>query len=59
MADDLTPEQHHEQTSKDVSTVLEHLRHNRTTQREANDLQEAARRSIADHATSRSFGRSL
>lgn len=45
----------HESTSADVGRVLDHLRNNRTTEREASDLQEAARRSIADHASAKSL----
>ena len=55
--ENVTVEQVHDQTSKDVATTLDHLRHNRTTEREARDLEEAARRSQADHATAKTIGR--
>ena len=51
-----TAEAVHESTSADVGRVLDHLRNNRTTEREATDLQEAARRSLVDHATAKSLG---
>jgi hypothetical protein len=56
MSDDkpkATPEQAHEVVSGQVNTVLDHLRHNRTTEREASDLHEAARLSLVDHAVAK------
>jgi hypothetical protein len=50
-------ESQHEQTSSDVRKVVEHLNNNRTTETEARNLQEAARRSLSDHAASKAFGR--
>lgn len=43
----------HEKVSADVSLVKEHLRNNRTTEREAHELHEAARRSLADHSAAK------
>jgi hypothetical protein len=42
------------QVKNDVRAVIGHLRENRTTESEAADLGEAARRSLADHAVARS-----
>jgi hypothetical protein len=39
----------HEAVSVDVAKVRDHLRANRTTEREAADLRDAAVRSITDH----------
>lgn len=50
-------EQKHEQTSKDVATVVDHLRANRTTESEARNLRDAATKSLVDHATAKSIGR--
>lgn len=43
--------------STEVSVVKDHLTHNRTTEREAHELQEAARRSLLDHAAAKSLKR--
>ena len=51
-----SPETVHEKTSRDIEVVIGHLQHNRTTVREAEKIQEAARRSIVDHSIHRSTG---
>lgn len=47
----------HEATSADVGRTLDHLRNNRTTEREAVDLRDAAIRSLTDHCTAKSLKR--
>lgn len=47
----------HAQTTKDVDTVLGHLKNNRTTEREARTLRDAADKSLSDHSTAKSIGR--
>lgn len=47
----------HEKTSHDVETVVDHLHHNRTTEGEAERLQEAARKSLRDHSAAKSLPR--
>lgn len=50
-------EARHAEVSRDVSIVVDHLRNNRTTETEARTLQEAARKSLIDHATAKSTQR--
>lgn len=57
MSDEHKPEADQAVISSEVRAVVDHLRHNRTTEREAQDLQEAARRSIVDHGVAKSLGR--
>lgn len=54
---DNVAEHAHDTVSADVDRVKDHLRNNRTTEREAQDLQEAARRSVVEHATAKSLNR--
>lgn len=46
-----------QKTSNDVSTTIDHLRNNRTTETEARSLRDAAVRSLSDHALAKSIGR--
>lgn len=43
--------------SENVKTVIEHLKNNKTTRREAVDVKEAAERSILEHDAVRGFDR--
>ncbi len=52
-----TREQAHATVSQDVAKVRDHLRNNRTTEREAADLHDAAVRSLTDHYTAKSLKR--
>lgn len=56
-ADRAAREAQHAEVSKDVTTVVDHLRNNRTTESEARTLQETARKSLIDHATAKSIQR--
>lgn len=55
MADPINSEQAQAIVSGQVDTVLDHLRHNRTTEIEVRELQEASRRSLTDHATAKAL----
>jgi hypothetical protein len=45
------------QISADIARAKDHLEHNRTTEREAMEIREAARGSLVDHAAAKSFRR--
>lgn len=48
-------EAEHQKVTDVVRTTVDHLRNNRTTETEAQDLKNAAERSLVDHATHRAL----